>query len=179
MNQIQLSPSLKAALELRHAKVRDRNECDRIKAILLRSEGWKILTIAQALRIHESTITRHINDFSTQQKLAPENGGSSSFLNEQQTEALITHLSAVTYFNMSDIREHIKDTFDITYSIPGLQKWLHRNGFSYKQPKGVPHKYSQEKQDIFVEEYNELKAAVASGEPLLSMDAMPREQSLK
>jgi len=47
---------------------------------------------------------------------------------------------------MHDIRDYIKDTFDVEYSISGLQKWLHRNGFSYKQLKGVPHKYEQEKQ---------------------------------
>ncbi len=40
--------------------------------------------------------------------------------------------------------------FNIEYSIPGLQKWLHRNKFSYKQFKGVPHKYDQGKQDATV-----------------------------
>ena len=65
------------------------------------------------------------------------------------------------------------------YSIPGLQKWLHRNGFSYKQPKGVPHKYDQEKQDVFIEEYNELKATVASDEPILFMDASHPTQATK
>jgi hypothetical protein len=59
----------------------------------------------------------------------------------------------------------------VKYSLPGLHKWLHLNGFSYKQPKGVPHKYDQEKQDTFIKEYNELKAAVTSDEPILFMDA--------
>ena len=60
---IKLSVTLKSALELRHSKVSERNERVPIKAVLLRSEGWKISMITQALRIHESTITRHINDF--------------------------------------------------------------------------------------------------------------------
>ncbi len=43
--------------------------------------------------------------------------------------------------------------------------------YSYKQPKGVAHKYDSEKQAAFIKEYNELKAAVASDEPILFMDA--------
>ena len=80
---------------------------------------------------------------------------------------------------MHEIREYIKDTLDVEYSIPGLQKWLHRNRFSYKQLKGVPHKYDQEKQDAFVKEYNELKAKVAKDEPILFMDATHPTQATK
>ncbi len=84
-----------------------------------------------------------------------------------QTKLVIQHLSEITYFHMHDIREYIKNIFDVEYSIPGLQKWLHRNRFSYKQFKGVPHKYEQRKQNIFVEK---LKATVTSDEPILFMD---------
>jgi predicted ArsR family transcriptional regulator len=58
--KIELSPELKAALELRHRKIhdghkRDRNR-NRIKTVLLRSENWGIKQIAQALRLHEVAI---------------------------------------------------------------------------------------------------------------------------
>jgi transposase len=36
-------------------------------------------------------------------------------------------------------------SFDIEYSIPSINKWLHTNRFSYKKPKGVPHKFDEEK----------------------------------
>ena len=71
--KIILTPAQKKTLELRHRKVRDVHECDRIKAILLNSEGWSTLHIAQALRKHETTISRHIQDFKSKQKLVPEN----------------------------------------------------------------------------------------------------------
>jgi IS30 family transposase len=58
-----LTSEQKKALELQHNKVRDVHECDRIKAILLSSEGWSITQIAQALRKHDSTISRHLMDF--------------------------------------------------------------------------------------------------------------------
>ena len=51
---------------------------DRIKAILLASEGWSQAMISQALRIHESTVARHLSDYVFSEKLQPENGGSHS-----------------------------------------------------------------------------------------------------
>ncbi len=66
----------KEALELMHDTTRDGRVHDRIKAVLLASEGW----IAQALRIHESTVSRHLKDYCSEEKLAPENGGSESWL---------------------------------------------------------------------------------------------------
>ena len=30
-----------------------------------------------------------------------------------------------------------------------MNKWLHYNGFSYKQPKGVPHKFDEAKQQAY------------------------------
>ena len=41
--------------------------------------------IAQALRIHETTVTRHLNDYQ-EGKLSISSGGSSSFLNKIQTQ---------------------------------------------------------------------------------------------
>jgi len=41
--KINITPELKAALELRHSKVRDGRDRDRIKAVLLRSEDWTIV----------------------------------------------------------------------------------------------------------------------------------------
>jgi hypothetical protein len=43
--KITLTSEQKKALELRHNKVRDVHECDRIKAILLSSEGSKPLLV--------------------------------------------------------------------------------------------------------------------------------------
>ncbi len=80
-------------------------------------------------------------------------------------------MCAQTYFHKHEIREYIKITFDVDHSLPGLQKWLHRNGFSYKQFKGAPHKYEEEKQEAFVAEYKVLKSNAASDEPILLVSA--------
>ena len=111
--KIRLTPELKKSLKLRHSKVRDVHECDRIKAVLLSSEGWSIAQIAQALRKHESTISRHPLDFQSTQKLAPENGGSQSYLSQKQSKELIQHLSDVTYVYVHQITAYILQTYVI------------------------------------------------------------------
>ncbi|CAM3353464.1 transposase (fragment) [Xenorhabdus nematophila AN6/1] len=58
--KITLTNAQKEALELMHDTTRDGRVRDRIKAVLLASEGWTAQMIAQALRIHESTVSRHL-----------------------------------------------------------------------------------------------------------------------
>ncbi|PKG41020.1 helix-turn-helix domain-containing protein, partial [Psychromonas sp. Urea-02u-13] len=66
-----------------------------------------------------------------------------------------------TYFHTYQICQYIKDTWAICDSVSGLNKWLHQHHFSYKQPKGVPHKCDLEKQAIFVAQYEALKRELA------------------
>jgi transposase len=170
MEKFNLTSKDKAALELLHKQCRDAKESDRIKVILLRSEDWTIHMIAQALRIHESTVTRHINDY-LDGKLNIASGGSSSMLSETQTEELLSHLTQNTYRTTQEIIAYIEDTYDVSYSVPGMNKWLHRNGFSYKKPKGYPYKASEEQQAKFISAYNKLKASIPSDEGILFMDS--------
>ena len=65
---IQLTQGQKIELETQHKKERDRKVGDRIKAILLSSEGWSQSQIAQALRIHETTVATHIKEYLDEKK---------------------------------------------------------------------------------------------------------------
>lgn len=170
METFNLTAKEKKELEQRHHSCRDGKERDRIKAVLLRSEAWTIPMISQALRIHESTVTRHINDY-LNGKLNIASGGSSSMLSEAQTDKLLSHLTQNTYRTTQEIIAYIKDTYDVSYSVPGMNKWLHRNGFSYKKPKGYPYKASANEQQKFVCAYNKLKVALPSDEGILFMDS--------
>ncbi|WP_081869765.1 helix-turn-helix domain-containing protein [Endozoicomonas numazuensis] len=93
---------------------------DRIKAVLLRSvrsEGWPIPSIAQALRKSESSINRHLDDYLQKEKLKPENGGSESHLDEEQTQQLIEHISEHTYAHTHQIVTYISERWDIKYTV--------------------------------------------------------------
>ena len=63
MKRIHLTQEEKADLECRHMQCHGRKEGDRIKAVLLRSEGWTVSMISQALRLNRNTIVRHLNDY--------------------------------------------------------------------------------------------------------------------
>lgn len=179
MKILYLNPEEKAHLELCHQACENRKEGDRIKAILLRSEGWTVPQISQALRLHQSTITKHIEEYKDQGKLSNQSGGSESHLTDNQTQELIAHLEENTYAHNHQIVLYIKENFGVTYTVSGLHKWLHRNGFSYKKPKGMPHKADAELQKQFIEKYNQLKQETAGKEPILFMDAVHPTQATK
>ena len=100
--EILLNKKQKAALEARHKTERDSRVCDRIKAVLLKSENWTDQSIAQALRIHEETVRVHLKDWQEEAKLKPENGGSTSKLSAAQSEALEKHLQEKIYLQASE-----------------------------------------------------------------------------
>jgi transposase len=175
--KIILTPQQKQQLEQMHDAERDSRVCDRIKAVLLASEGWSQSMISQALRIHESTVARHLSDYVLCEKLNPENGGSQSRLSAEQTQQLIEHLTEKTYFHTHQIVAYVKAEFGFQYTVAGMNKWLHQHGFSYKKPKGVPHKFNPQMQQAFIEHYN--KTLKNSEDPVLFMDAVHPTQSTK
>ncbi len=177
--KIRLTKEQKQALDIQHDKTRDGRVRDRIKAVLLTSEGWSTAMISQALRIHETTVLRHLQDYQQSEKLKPENGGSSSRLSASQTMALIERLTEVTYHHSHQIVAYVLEQFGVSYTVAGMNKWLHHNGFSYKKPKGVPHRFSEAKQQEFVEAYKALKSRCGRDEPILFMDAVHPTQATK
>ena len=178
MKRLKLTDDEKSELELLHSSTANGKERDRLKAILLRSEGWTVPMIAQALRLHETTITRHINDY-REGKLKSSSGGSESHLNQEQTQALIVHLEGHLYHHVHEIIEYVQAKWNVTYSVPGMNHWLHRNGFSYKKPKGHPYKSDKEAQQQFIEEYKAIKSTLKDEDSLLFIDSVHPTQETK
>jgi transposase len=152
-----LSQIEREKLKLHHKKGRDKRICDRIKAVLLFDEGWNYHQIAHALLLSDEAVRQHILDFHKENKLKPENGGSSCKLNLQQTNALQLHLQTYVYLYAKDIVNYVRATFEIEYTVPGMTHWLHQHGFSYKKPAIVPGKANADAQEIWIKEYEELK----------------------
>jgi transposase len=169
---IKLTPEEIQILKLNHRRERDGRVRDRIKAVVHHNSGWSNEEIAEALLLHIDTITDHLKDYAESKKLKPENGGSTSHLNASQTIELIEHIESHTYTNVSDICAYIKITYSISFTSPGLTKWLHRNRFSYKQPKGTPAKADPEKQKQFIDYYEKLQTETYDNEPILFGDGV-------
>jgi transposase len=168
---INLTDGQKKVLEKRHRTERDRRIADRIKAVLLTSEGWSQAQISQALRINEETVRKHLSDWISSNKLKPENGGSVSQLDAKQSASLENHLEQKTYLQVSQICAYVLQEYGVQYTVSGMTKWLHKQGFSYKQPKATPAKADAAQQAAFIAKYNELIHKAPAQEPILFMDS--------
>lgn len=151
--KIFITDQQKAELERLLDSSRDGRVRDRIKAILLASEGWSSTMIAQTLRLHQTTVDHLISEFLNKGKLKLENGGSDSKLSAEQTTFLISQLTDNLFHHTHEVIAFVARRWNIIFSVLGMNKWLHRNGFTYKKPSGIPHKFSKEKQRQFIEYY--------------------------
>ena len=163
-----------------HKKERDKRVCDRIKAVLMRDDGYSFSEIGKELLLDDETARRHLEDYLSERKLKPKNGGSESKLNTNETAELIAHLGEVTYLYVKDICAYVKRRYGKKYSISGMTKWLHQNNFCYKKAQGIPAKAEAKTQKKFITFYEKLKVeAEAKGEPIYFADSVHPEHQTK
>ena len=177
--KISLTAAQITYLEERHKAEHDGRIRDRIKAVLLHDKGWTYKQIAEALLIHETTVWGYLSDYSQKEKLKPGGGGSRSKLDEQQTEELIAHLEQNTYPSTKEIINHVKLTYEVSYTQQGMYDWLSHHRFSHKKPKGTPAKFNAARQAEFIKKYDELKAALNPNELIFFMDSVHPTQETK
>ena len=170
--QITLPQDEKSTLEQRHKTERDGRIRDRIKVVLLKSEGWTVDAIAQAVRVHPETVGAHLRKWCKEQKLKPQNGGSSAKLTAEQASDLDTHLQQNCYDKVSAICQYVSNQYAVTYTVSGMTKWLKAHGFTYKQPKLVPSKMNPDEQAEFINKYQALCKKCSSEEVIVFMDAV-------
>ena len=173
-----LSPRKRERLINRHRKERDKRVCDRIKAVLAYDDGYSYSEIARILLLDDETIRRHIDDYLKEEKLSTNNGGSDSKLSDKESCQLVDHLEQITYLYVKDICQYVKQEYEKKYSISGMTKWLHANGFCYKKPHAVPAKADKKQQKKFIQHYNRLKAKAGKKEPIYFADSVhPQHQT--
>ena len=96
--------------------------------------------IAQALRLHNDTVSRYILDYLEGYSFDFNYKGSSEQLSKKQSEQLIKHLEETLYTKVVEIVSYVESKFNLQYTVSGMTDWLKRNNFSYKSPKGMPSK---------------------------------------
>ena len=104
---IQLSPQEKQELEVRHNQEKNHRKADRIKSVLLRDEGWSLSKIAQALRLHNDTVSRYILDYLEGDSFDFNYKGSSEQLSKKQSEQLIEHLEETLHTKVVEIVSYV------------------------------------------------------------------------
>lgn len=173
-----LSPQERVHLKTRHKQERDGRVRDRIKAVLAYDDGYSYSEIAKILLLDDETIRRHVEEYWSEQKLTPANGGSIGKLSCAESKCLVKHLSEVTYLYVKDICIYVKREYGKHYSISGMTKWLHSHSFSYKKPHAVPAKADKQQQKEFIDYYRALKAKAGKKEPIYFADSVhPHHQT--
>ena len=171
-----ISPELKIELERRARQTKDKHEHTRLCVVLARSEGMSHELIAQAHRISVQSVYRYLAEYETEKKTQHDpRGGSQSKLSELEAKELHDHLQKTTYLQSKEICRHVKAKYRIDYTVSGMTFWLKAQGFIYKEPIKIPGKLDPEKQGIFIQAYEGLKASLKEDEEIYFMDAVHPE----
>jgi transposase len=126
---------------------------DRIKCILLLDSGKTSESIAEYLFLSGNTVTNYLKKYQTgglEDLVSDDYQGSECRLSKVQQQKLARHLEETLYQTVSSIREHIKVTYNVTYSLSGLRHLLRRLDFVYKKPKAIPGKADKVAQEEFL-----------------------------
>lgn len=160
MQKTSLTSDQKRELE-RELRLEDKRKyADRIRVILLLDKNWTYAKIAEALFIDEGTIAnyrRRYTEGGIEELITDDYNGKKSSLSSKQIKLLTKELEKKIYPSTAAVINYVKKRFRVEYSISGMTDLVHRLGFSYKKPKGVPGKANREQQENFVEQHDELK----------------------
>lgn len=174
-----LTDEEKASLESDLRLTKDATEWKRLFVILGYNDGQSINELVFLTRLSKWTIEHYLKEYSSQNKTKNDpRGGSSSKLNDAETDELEQHLSKTTYLKVKNIVAYVKKTFGKQYSRTGMTAWLKDHGFTFKKPEKIPGKLDPNRQAQFIEEYYRLKSSLGFSDELYFLDAVhPEYQS--
>ena len=159
MEQFLTRPERKQLLSELHLE-RNRRYADRIRIILLLDEGEPLNKIAKYFFLTENSVRNYkirYKEDGLEGLLIDEHTGRCSYLSSEEQSKLIRELECRVYFKTSAIISYVKEEFGVVYTIGGMTTLLHKLGFSYKKPKGVPGKACVEEQEEFIKSYNKVR----------------------
>ena len=182
MESFNLTPAELRALRQEHKQMAYRTDAYRINAIILLGTGWTQVQVSEALLLDERTIRRYVKAYregGIEGLLEVRFQGSQCHLTLKQIRQLDDHLQDNLYTHVRDIRQYIKNTFAVDYSISGVTQLLKRMDFVYKKPKHVPGKADRQAQEAFIDQYEDIKEHKDPDDPVYFVDAVhPQHNSV-
>ena len=174
MRDYTLSNEQIADLETLHRSLRDKRQADRVKAVIALSKGWSPAQVAEILLFDEKTSRHYFERYQQggrQALLDDHYSGAEPKLDERQIKELERYLETYLLPDAKSVIAYIEKQYKVHYSVSGVTDLLHRLGFSYKKPTHVPGKQDPAKQQAFLEEYEQIKAAKGKNDPIYFADA--------
>ncbi|NRA68105.1 MAG: IS630 family transposase [Pseudobacteriovorax sp.] len=144
--------------ELSHEN--NKRYADRIRVILLIDGGETLVDIARFLFLDEGTVRnwrRRYEEGGIEKLVNDHYIGRVALLDEQQLAELSEELASQVFPTTKAVIELVEQRFGVGYTIGGMTSLLHRLGFSYKKPKGVPAKADADSQRQFLRRYRGAK----------------------
>ncbi len=174
--QIQIPDNEKTKLRKLHREFRDSLVRDKIKAILLLSEGYNSLEISRILLIDNDTVTnwkkRFVNRKDIQSWFVSNYKSYRGKLSKSEEEKLEHYISDNIVTSVKQAIDYLYRNFSKKYSESGMVSMLHKLGFVYKHTSLIPSKYDSASQSEFKKRYEELEKELESEEALLFMDGV-------
>jgi transposase len=168
-----LSGKDRKVLEEFHRACLDKKTADRIKALLLMSDGFTYRQIEKILLLNERTLMRYkkiYNEKGIDGLVANNYQGRQYKLSEEQINELKHELDCNLYETAESVCEYVKKTFCIRYTTQGMVQTLRRLGYRYKKTTIVPGKVNPEKQRDFVKSYKRRFYRLSDNEKVYFMD---------
>ncbi len=148
----------------------------RANALVLLDDGWSCERVAAALFLDDDSIRRWHALFledGLEGLTRFDSGGGASRLSKMQEEALKSWIGEVLPRSTRQVGAYIEREFGVVYeSRSGLIALLHRLGLSYSKPETIGRKLDVEKQQAFIEAYEQLLNSLGPDEAVLFMDAV-------
>lgn len=162
-------------LRVLHKQTKERRLADRIKAVILKHEGYSVAEIARILLLDSDSIGRYLKLYKKRgvKKLLGDNYKAyQGKLSEAEIESLKNDLRQCIFPTAIAVCHHVMKKYGKKYRAQSMVQLLKRIGFVYKKAKGIPAKANREKQEAFIKEYEELLKKLKNNEKIYFLDAM-------
>jgi transposase len=161
-------------LQEAHHSSQLRKSADRIKTILCLNQGLSYEQIAKLLLLDETTVRRYYKEYQktgVDGLLEDHYCGSSGYLTILEEQELTAHLKDNIYQTVKEVILSVNNIYGKIYSVEGMTHLLHRLGFVYKKTKQIPGKVDLQKQELFKQEYQQLKNTKQPEDKIYFVDA--------
>ena len=170
-----LSSTDRHLLEIEYRAVRDKRTANHINCLLLLDDAYTYEEVSSILRLDDETVRRQEKSLAAKglkEFLRNPFEGGTCKLSIEQVKELECFLEKNLCQTTAEIVNHVRETYEITYTTGGMCDLLKRINFVYKKPVLIPGKANPALQLEFIEYYETIKASMGANDKLYFVDGV-------
>lgn len=173
---IPLTIKEKYDLKRLHRKTKNRQDADKIKAVLMFSDGYTAIEIAKILLLDDDTVRMWIKSYEEKENvdfwLEKNYLAYTGKLSKEEEAKVKAYVQSSIISDSKQVKEFIEKNFQKTYSASGITGLLKRLDFVYKKTVLVPSKYDPVRQIQCKVSYEVLEQILTELEAIFFMDGV-------